>query len=179
MGITEVTQAQWEAVMSSSPSFFKGDDLPVEQVSWGDAVDFCRRASRLVGKRLRLPTEAEWEYACRAGSTTAYGGGGILHEMGWSSGTSGGKTHAVGQRQPNAWGLYDMHGNVAEWCNDWFGHYDRGEVIDPRGEREGTKRIVRGGSWDSPAPACRSASRTFYEPNERYYVIGFRCVLEQ
>jgi len=182
LGATEVTQGQWEAVMGSNPSRFKGRDLPVEQVSWEDAMSFCRKlterersAGRLtVGYEYTLPTEAQWEYACRAGSTGAYAGD--LDSMGWCRENSGSKTHAVGTKRANGWGLYDMHGNVWEWCSDWYRAYPSGYVVDPTGASSGTLRILRGGSWRNDASGCRSADRGRYVPGLRAFFLGFRLV---
>ena len=171
MGKYEVTQAQWVRVMHSNPLEFKGDALPVEQVSWDDCQSFCSQAG------LRLPTEAEWEYACRAGSTGAYGGSGKLDEVGWFYDNSGRTTHAVGQKKPNGWGLYDMHGNVWEWCSDWYGAYPTGDATDPTGAATGSGRVLRGGSWGSDARYCRSADRGWGEPGYRGGRLGFRVVL--
>jgi len=159
MSKTEVTQAQWKSVMENNPSYFKGDDLPVESVSWDDCQKFCQKTG------LQLPTEAQWEYACRAGSTGKYAGTGNLDEMGWYSGNSGQKTHPVGTKQPNAWGLYDMHGNVWEWCADWYGDYPSGAVTDPEGSSSGSARVERGGCWYSTAGDCSSSNRNFNFPS--------------
>ena len=178
---TQTTQAQWQAVMGSNPSDFKGVDLPVEQVSW---LDICGDESasggflgelnrRLpAGGRFHLPTEAQWEYACRAGTTGAYAGD--LDEMGWYDDNSDGQTHPVGQKKPNAWGLHDMHGNVWEWCADWFGDYDMGEMNDPSGPASGSYRVIRGGLWYSVAYSCRVAFRYGYSPTYGGNRIGFR-----
>lgn len=170
MGKTEVTQAQWKSVMGNNPSRAKGDDLPVEVVSWKDCQEFCEKTG------LQLPTEAQWEYACRAGSTGPYAETGELDEMGWYEENSGGKTHPVGMKQPNAWGLYDMYGNVMEWCQDWYGDYPNGAVTDPRGASSSWSRIARGGSWDLPASYCASAHRGRYDPSNADYDRGFRLV---
>ena len=185
LGQTEVTQAQWSAVMGSSPSHFKGDNLPVEQVSWNDAVEFCRKltemeraAGRLPeGYAYTLPTEAQWEYSCRAGTTGDYAGN--LDSVGWYSSNSGNTTHLVGQKQANAWGLHDMHGNVWEWCADWKGDYPGGGVTDPTGPPSGTYRVFRGGGWGFPAVYCRSACRGWFDPgsSDRGHVFGFRLAL--
>jgi len=180
LGATEVTQAQWESVMGSNPSKFKGRDLPVEQVSWEDAMSFCakltaseRAAGRLAsGDEYTLPSEAQWEYACRAGTTGAYAGD--LDSMGWYDKNSGNKTHAVGTKRANAWGLYDMHGNVWEWCSDWYGSYPSGSVVDPAGARSGTLRVLRGGCWRFNASYCRSANRGWDSPGDRGGNLGFR-----
>ncbi len=178
IGKYEVTQAQWRAVMGSNPSGFKGDNLPVENVSWNDAKEFCRRLSQMTGKEYRLPTEAEWEYACRAKTTGAYAGD--LDAMAWYDKNSGGKTHPVGQKQPNAFGLYDMHGNVWEWCeDDWHNSYD-GAPNDGRAwvdiSARGSFRVSRGGGWYFNAVYCRSAGRDGYAPGNRYGTLGFRLL---
>ena len=184
MGVHEVTQAQYEQVMGSNPSGFKGADNPVERVTWDDAVEFCRRLSELpaekkAGNVYRLPTEAEWEYACRAGTTTKYSFGDDESELGdtaWYAENSGGKTHPVGSKLPNAWGLYDMHGNVYEWCQDWYGDYPSGSVTDPSGATSSSLRVLRGGGWDGTAGDCRSARRGRILPSFRSDGLGFRVV---
>ena len=163
MGKYEVTQAQWQAVMGDNPSHFTdcGSNCPVEQVSWNDAQKFIQRLNQMNdGYTYRLPSEAEWEYACRAGTTGDYAGN--LNEMAWYSENSGRRTHAVGQKQLNAWGLADMHGNVWEWCQDWYhetyyGAPSDGSVWLSGGEQK--SRVLRGGSWDFNASSLRSASR--------------------
>jgi formylglycine-generating enzyme required for sulfatase activity len=199
LGKYEVTQAQWQRVMGSNPSRFKGSDRPVEHVSWDDCQAFCEKLCRLGGLpsgSFRLPTEAEWEYACRARTTGAYAGTGNLDEMGWHAGAgmeskeskpeavagkademgwyTGETTRPVGLKQPNAWGLHDMHGNVWEWCQDWYDNYSDGPATDPTGPLSWNKRVVRGGSWGSPASSCRSAYRFRYLPGFRYCLVGFR-----
>ena len=170
LGATEVTQGQYRAVTGQSPSYFKGsDDLPVEQVSWNDAIAFCDKLSELEkgslgGARYRLPTEAEWEYACRGGSTTRYSFGddaARLGEFAWYNGNSDGKTHPVGQKRPNAWGLYDMHGNVWEWCQDGYekDYYGHSPDADPLGPSQASARVIRGGGWRFFPQHARSASR--------------------
>ena len=189
MHTTEVTQGQWKAVMGSNPSRFQncGDDCPVEQVSWNEVQEFVRKLNqREGGGTYRLPTEAEWEYAARAGSTTAFANGGIselkggydanLDAMGWYFGNSNKKMHPVAQKQPNAWGLYDMHGNVWEWCQDWYGVYPSGAVTDPTGPSSGSRRVYRGGSWNFYAKDCRSASRYRWVPSLRLSYLGFRLL---
>ena len=146
MATTAVTQAQWSAVMGSNPSKFHGDNRPVETVSWNDAVAFCEKLSAKEGKHFRLPTEAEWEYACRAGTQTAFGGTNNLDEMGWHKDNSNDQTHPVAQKKPNAWGLYDMQGNVHQWCSDGYGPYG-GDAVDPKGANDARTRVVRGGAW--------------------------------
>jgi formylglycine-generating enzyme required for sulfatase activity len=161
---TEVTQKQWKSVMGNNPSINLGDDFPVEQVSWEDAQMFCLKAG------LRLPTEAQWEYACRAGTERAYAGSRKLDEMGWNDG----KVHFVGKKKPNAWGLYDMHGNVSEWCADWYGEYPSGAVTDPKGAASGRERVCRGGGYHSTEGHCRSAYRESFGPSSRFSDLGFR-----
>ena len=179
----ECTQSQWEAVMGNNPSYFKGADRPVEQVSWDEAVEFCRKLTQLhqdagvmpQGWAWRLPTEAEWEYAARAG--TAGPRHGELDAIAWHDGNSGGKTHPVKQKAANAWGLYDMIGNVWEWCSDSYGGYPTGAVEDPTGPNSGSYRVNRGGSWCFDAGCCRSAGRVRLEPGRRNGDLGFRPVL--
>ncbi|MBF0529232.1 MAG: formylglycine-generating enzyme family protein [Deltaproteobacteria bacterium] len=185
MQTTEVTQGQWKAVMGSNPSKFVdcGDDCPVEQVSWNDVQEFIRGLnSKEGGGRYRLPTEAEWEYAARAGSRTAFYFGesaADLVEHSWHDRNSGDKTHRVGTKRPNAWGLYDMYGNVWEWCQDWYGNYPSKPVTDPQGSSNGAFRVYRGGSWDLGQRSCRSAGRGRHEPGYRSYFHGFRLVRVQ
>jgi len=180
MGVTEVTQAQYQAVMGTNPSNFKGETNPVETVSWNDATEFCKKLSEQTRRAVRLPTEAEWEYACRAGTATAFSFGdadSTLGDYAWYTSNSGSTTHPVGQKKPNAWGLYDMHGNVWEWCADWYGDYPKGAVTDPQGPASGTARVLRGGSWGSAPATCRSAHRFYLTPAYRYYYCGFRVVV--
>jgi formylglycine-generating enzyme required for sulfatase activity len=185
LGVYEVTQEQYERVMGSNPSAFQGARNPVEQVSWYDAVEFCHKLSefpeeKAAGRVYRLPTEAEWEYACRAGSTTNYCFGGEesqLDQYAWYAKNSNSSTHPVGEKKPNAWGLYDMHGNVWEWCSDWAEVYPKGVVADPVGPREGSLRVYRGGSWRAEAAHCRSANRRGLTPTGRGKGRGFRVAL--
>jgi formylglycine-generating enzyme required for sulfatase activity len=192
LGVYEVTQAQYEKVMDKNPSHFQGAkvgnenaDLPVENVSWDDAVEFCKKLSDLpeekkAGREYRLPTEAEWVYACRAGSKTAYSFDdeeGLLPEYCWFKRNSSRRTHTVGLLQQNAWGLYDMHGNVWEWCSDWYGEYPDGTVIDPTGPKGGVYRVSRGGSWINVAALCRSALRNWDKPSFRNDYDSFRVAL--
>ncbi len=181
MQTTEVTQGQWRSVMGTNPSNFKncGATCPVENVSWNDAKAFIRKLNVKEGTdKYRLPTEAEWEYACRAGSDTNYANDNSLDMMGWSDKNSGGKTHSVGQKKANSWGLYDMHGNVWEWCEDLKGNYPSGNVTDPVGPSTGSFRVSsRGGSWHDSAWSCRSANRYDFSPGNRHYNLGFRLVL--
>ncbi len=180
MQTTEVTQGQWQAVMGSNPSNFSscGDDCPVERVSWDEAQEFIRRLNQTEGTdKYRLPTEAEWEYACRAGSTTRWSFGDDENRLGdyaWYGDNSDQKTHPVARKKPNAWGLYDMHGNVWEWCSDWYGDYPSGSVTDPASPSSGSYRVNRGGSWGYYARRCRSAYRDRFDPGFRGSILGFR-----
>jgi len=194
LSVYEITQAQYEKVMGSNPSLMKGDDSrPVEQVSWLDAAAFCNKLSELAGlmpcydirnrscifsrNGFRLPTEAEWEYACRAGTDTKYYTGNSESDLelaGWYRANSQGTTHPVGQKKPNAWGLYDMHGNVWEWCNDWLGNYADCRNENPRGPNIGYSRVLRGGGWHYPAVGCCSAYRQRAKPEYRLSAVGFR-----
>jgi formylglycine-generating enzyme required for sulfatase activity len=216
LGQTPVTQAQWQAVMGTSPSEFKGNpNRPVEQVSWYDAIEFCNQLTAMANEadaRLgltpcyqiseiqrrggqdgsirsakveliegangyRLPTEAEWEYACRAGTTTAYSFGddkSMLAKHAWFDENSGESTHPVATKRSNAWGLFDMHGNVFEWCWDWYGKYQRGAVTDPQGPRSGTSRVLRGGSWDFNSNYGRASFRVVFNPGDVSDFFGFR-----
>ncbi|MBE0536522.1 MAG: formylglycine-generating enzyme family protein [Phycisphaerae bacterium] len=181
MGIHEVTQAQCQAVMGSNPSHLKGNDLPVECVSWNDAMEFCRRLSEQTGLTFGLPTEAQWEYACRAGATTTYcfsGNAAQLKDYAWYLDDSGRKTHPVGQKRPNAFGLYDMHGNVLEWCLDSYkDRYTRLPNRDPQYEQQGATHVLRGGSYDLTEGHCRSAYRDSQNPVVAYLSSGFRVVV--
>ena len=180
IGKYEVTQALWQAVMGSNPSYFKGDDLPVEQVSWNDCQDFISKLNAMTGKRFRLPSEAEWEYAARGGKKSRgyqYSGSNTLGDVAWYEGNSGSKTHAVGTKQPNELGIYDMTGNVYEWCQDWYGSYSSSPQTNPIGAVSGSRRVRRGGGWCSSASYCRSSYRYNCAPDGRYVDIGFRLVL--
>jgi len=188
LGRTEVTQGQWKAVMGTTPwkgySFVKeGGDYPAVYASWEDAVEFCRKLSAKEGVEYRLPTEAEWEYACRAGTTTVYSFGddeSQLGEYAWieenTQYAGEGYDHIVGQKKPNPWGLYDMHGNVFEWCQDWYGEYPSDDVTDPVGPDSGSYRVSRGGGWFSSAVYCRSAVRLWITPSGRDFSLGFRVL---
>ncbi|MFL6274196.1 MAG: formylglycine-generating enzyme family protein [Blastocatellia bacterium] len=173
----EITQAQWEAVMGNNPSYFKGGNRPVEQVSWYDAQEFIERLNALDdGYAYRLPTEAEWEYACRAGSKGDYAGN--LEAMAWVDSNSENMTHPVGTKQANAWGLYDMYGNVFEWCQDWYDqdYYTQSSDVNPLGPASGSFRVKRGGGWMFPAGFARSAARDLFAPAYRFNYVGFRLV---
>jgi formylglycine-generating enzyme required for sulfatase activity len=218
LGVYEVTQAQYQAVMGYNPSLRSAggrgkkrvagrstEKHPVEHVSWLDAVKFCNKLGEMEGRAAfyeiegggvgvadwnrtgyRLPTEAEWEYACRANapSVTRYSYGNDVARLGdvaWYDGSSGGKTHPVGEKRPNNFGLFDMHGNVREWCADWYGwnHYTQSREDDPRGLDGGSYRAYRGGGWHSPPDQARSAARNGHKPHESYEDLGFRLVLVQ
>jgi formylglycine-generating enzyme required for sulfatase activity len=188
----ETTQKEYKRVMGINPSFFKEDTrCPVEQVSWSDAMDYCgkltlsKRASGhwSVGYEYRLPTEAEWEYCCRAGTETRFNYGEDLNytsleQFAWHAGNSGKATHPVGLKKPNAWGLYDMHGNVAEWCLDWYAEsLSGGSVTDPQGPDTGLRHVNRGGGWINHASYCRSADRFYIWSMGSMNGVGFRSVL--
>lgn len=185
LGKTEITQAQYEAFIGSNPSRFLevGKNAPVDRVSWLGATEFCRKlterersAGRLPeGYRYTLPTEAQWEYAYRAGTTDDYPG--FPEAMGWFDHNSGETTHPVAQKEPNAWGFYDMAGNILEWCSDWFGDYPHGVRTDPAGPDSGHFRIARGGSWRMPIHVARSAARSGGSPGRVDYTLGFRLAL--
>ncbi len=185
LGRYEVTQGQYEEVMGNNPSEFKGAKNPVETVSWEDAVSFCNKLSELpeekaAGRAYRLPTDAEWEYACRATSTTAYCFGDSSESLGeyaWFDEARPRKRHGVGEKKANKWGLYDMHGNVGEWTQDWFDEGPFEEITDPTGPKEGSFRVIRGGSSMSPSVYCRSAYRERCEPSNSACIIGFRVAM--
>ena len=178
----EVTQALWQAVMGKKPSKFKGDNLPVEQVSWDDCQKFINKLNRITGKKFRLPTEAEWEYAARGGKKSRgyqYSGSNNLSDVAWYLDNSGEKTHAVGSKQANELGIYDMSGNVWEWCQDWYGEYNSSSQVNPIGANSGPYRVYRGASWSKAARLCRSSCRDCYMPSYRDFNIGLRLVLSE
>jgi formylglycine-generating enzyme required for sulfatase activity len=197
MGVYEVTQEQYEQIMGKNPSILKGAQNPVEYVSWDEAVEFCKKLSQKTGKTVQLPTEAQWEYACRAGSKTRFGFGDKgedlckyencynkpnMNVFPWlddKSHTDGfDKTAPVGSLKPNDWGLYDMHGNVCEWCSDWYGDsYANAKNQDPTGPDSGRLRVHRGGSWRDYPSNCRSADRGWSFPVSLGYNLGFRVVV--
>jgi formylglycine-generating enzyme required for sulfatase activity len=199
MGKYEVTQREWTEIMGSNPSNFMGDDLPVEMVSWHDAIEYCNKRSLREGltpayrgsgnsvacdlsaSGYRLPTEAEWEYAATGGAngaylTYSYSGSNSVDGVGWYENNSSGWTHPVGTIQPNDLGIYDMSGNVWEWCWDWYGNYPSGSQTDPIGPASGLSRVLRGGSWNSSAQGLRSANRDYGTPTNRFSFSGFRLV---
>lgn len=177
MGQTQVTQSQWQAVMGNNPSAFKGETRPVEWVSWHDAQEFVSKINANFalpdGMQMTLPTEAQWEYACRGGETGPYSGG-TPDEVAWTLENSADETHPVGTKKANAWGLYDMHGNVREWCADWY-EWGIAGGIDPQGASSGTFRVLRGGSWLNFANYCRAARRNADNPAYRGYYVGVRA----
>lgn len=188
LGTFEVTQEQWQAVMGYNPAIFSAlpssGRRPVESVSWKECQDFIAELNRLGQGTFRLPTEAEWEYACRAGSQTAYYWGEDMAANGqsdyaWANSRSMAMTQPAGQKKPNAWGLYDMAGNVWEWCSDWYGPYPSEKVTDPKGPASGKMKVFRGGSWYDFFESHRSANRHKHAPDEKYTAIGFRLVLEK
>ncbi len=173
-----VTQALWQVIMGNNPSHFKGENHPVENISWENTQEFIKIFNeRVQEERYRLPTEAEWEYACRSGSRGAYCFGdneSLLREYAWYGENSNSQTHSVGKKKPNAWGLYDMHGNVCEWCHDWYDDYPQGSITDPVGPSSDIYRVFRGGSWIIDAGSCRSANRYRFDPGSRRNYLGFR-----
>ena len=180
IGKFEVTQELYQAVMGTNPSCWKEYNRPVENVSWNDAMEFCAELSRLTGRQFTLPTEAEWEYAARGGkkSTSAkYSGSSSVNNVAWYDGNSGSQTHPVGKLRPNELGIYDMSGNVWEWCYDWYGSYSSASQTDPMGPSSGSYRVLRGGSWGNNAGCCRVSNRGNLSPDRRIYRNGFRVVL--
>jgi formylglycine-generating enzyme required for sulfatase activity len=184
MGVTEVTQLQYGRIVGRNPSKFKGPELPVERVSWNAASLYCAGITRLTGRGVRLPSEAQWEYACRAGSKTRFCFGDAEKDFaahGWSKTNSGAKTHPVGRKKPNAFGLYDMHGNVWEWCRDWYDEkfYAAAKDVDPEQTKGSKYRVLRGGSWSSNLSKSRAASRYKFSPDNSFvHRIGFRVVID-
>jgi formylglycine-generating enzyme required for sulfatase activity len=178
MGKYEVTQAQWEAVMGTNPSQFKGNsNRPVEEVSWKDVQEFVKRLNEQEGWEVcHLLTEAQWEYAARAGTKTEWYDN-DLDAIAWYRENSGGETHEVGQKRPNAWGLYDMLGNVWEWVQDWYDedYYQYSPPVDPQGPDAGAHRVSRGGGWNNDAQNVRAAYRYSSLPGNRHVTLGFRC----
>jgi formylglycine-generating enzyme required for sulfatase activity len=182
IGKYELTQAQYEKVMGVNPSRSKGDNLPVHNVAWKDADEFCRKLSKQVGRAVQLPTEAQWEYACRAGTTTAYHSGNTIADLdkaGWHAGNSGGKLHPGGEKMPNAWGVYDMHGNIREFVRDLYSTDPLEDSIDPTGPKNGdpNNHVVRGGAYTANAALvlnCRAATR---KPTENLAITGFRVIV--
>ena len=182
MGKYEVTQALWEAVMGSNPSYFKGDNLPVEKVSWNDCQEFISKLNSLTGRKFRLPTEAEWEYAARGGKKRRgyqYSGSSNITDVAWYDGNSGSKPHPVGTKQANELGIYDMSGNVHEWCSDWYGSYSSSSQTNPTGADSGSFRVFRGGGWGIYARGCRLSYRYIFTPDDRRSYLGLRLALSE
>ncbi len=177
----EVRQKKWMKLMGNNPSYFKGDDLPVECVNWNDVQIYIRKLNKKTGRKYRLPTEAEWEYAARGGNMSKsykFSGGNNLDEVAWYFSNSENKTHPVGTKEPNELGLYDMSGNVWDWCSDWYDndYYKYSPERNPKGAIGGSKRSLRGGSWDYSDYSCGSSVRGYSNPDVRYSVIGFRII---
>lgn len=187
IGIHEVTQKQYEAVMGTNPSQHKGPDNPVDSIGWNDAVEFCQKLSAMLAEKAagniyRLPTEAEWEYACRAGTSTKFCFGddeSQLVDDAWFKKTARSTSHPVGQKEPNLWGIYDMHGSVYEWCQDYYAPYQAGPVTDPRGGETGSHRVLRGGGFTNISSYCRSAERSYVTVETIRHSYGFRVVRER
>ena len=182
MGKYEVTQALWEAVMGSNPSYFKGDNLPVEKVSWNDCQEFISKLNSLTGRKFRLPTEAEWEYAARGGKKRRgyqYSGSSNITDVAWYDGNSGSKPHPVGTKQANELGIYDVSGNVYEWCLDWYGSYSSSSQTNPTGADSGSFRVFRGGGWGIYARGCRLSYRYIFTPDDRRSYLGLRLALSE
>ena len=182
IGETEVTQALWKAVMGSNPSSFKGDNRPVETVSWDDCQDFINQLNQLTNRKFRLPTEAEWEFAARGGNKsnhTQYSGSSNLDDVAWNDGNSGGKTHPVKTKRANELGIYDMSGNVYEWCQDYYGNYSSTAEDNHKGPESGASRVFRGGGWNNRARGCRSSCRSGSTPGNRSYYLGLRLVFSE
>ncbi len=181
IGETEVTQELWQAVMGSNPSYFTGNlQRPVERVSWNDCQEFIKKLNQLTGKTFRLPTEAEWEYAARGGSQSRgykYAGSNTIGDVAWYTSNSSSTSHPVKQKQPNELGLYDMSGNVWEWCQDWYGSYSSSSQTNPAGPSSGSYRVYRGGGWNFNARNCRVSNRGSYTPSISYSYLGLRLAL--
>lgn len=176
IGRYEVTQEEWQAVMGSNPAEFRGSKRPVENVSWNDCQEFIRKLNAMTGKQFRLPSEAEWEYAARGGNRSRgykYAGSNDLSSVAWHDDNSGGQTHEVGSKQPNELGLFDISGNVWEWCQDWYGGYSSSSQTNPTGPSSGSIRVFRGGCWGGNARLCRVSDRSSF-PDHRSYNLGLR-----
>ena len=180
IGETEVTQELWRAVMGKNPSYFNGTNLPVEEVSWNDCQKFIQKLNKITGQNFRMPTEAEWEYAARGGKGSKgykYSGSDNINDVAWYRDNSSNNTHAVKTKQPNELGIYDMSGNVWEWCNDWYGSYNSNAQTNPAGPTSGSGRVRRGGSWGDGAGRCRVSDRGYNSPGYRYDFLGLRLAL--
>ena len=176
MGTTEITQEQWEAVMGSNPSKHVGKDLPVENISWTDIQVFIDKLHTATGKTFRLPSEAQWEYACRAGTKTPLSGD--MDLVSWNIENSGRKSHPVATKEPNPWGLYDMHGNILEFCSDWFTEDISELTEDPKGPSSGIKRVMKGGGFTGRTRHLRAADRQPVDPNIGDFYMGFRLTMD-
>jgi formylglycine-generating enzyme required for sulfatase activity len=191
IGKYEVTQAQWQAIMGTtirqqrdkdgkdSPLYGEGDSYPMYYVSWNEVQEFIKKLNAATGKQYRLPTEAEWEYAARGGNKSngyKYSGSNTFEDVAWYGSNSGRETHPVGTKQPNELGIYDMSGNVWEWCNDWYGSYSSSSQRDPAGASSGSYRVIRGGGWYISAQGCRTSIRLYYSSDDRNVALGFRLV---
>lgn len=182
IGKYEVTQEEWFLIMGNNPSENKGNKLPVENVDWYDCHEFIEKLNEMTGKDFRLPTEAEWEYAARGGNRSQwnkYSGSNQLGDIAWFIDNSREVTHNVGLKRPNELGLYDMSGNVWEWCEDWYGEYEKDNPLTPTGSVYGSNRVIRGGGWESRSANCRTAARRAIDPQYYSENIGFRLVLEE
>ena len=186
IGKYEVTQALWQAVMGSNPSKYKGDNLPVEMVSWNDCKEFISKLNSMTGRKFRLPTEAEWEYAARGGKKSRgyqYSGSNNISDVAWYSGNCGNisviNTHPVGKKQANELGIYDMTGNVWEWCQDMYGYYSLSTQKNPTGSTGGNKRVTRGGSWFNTRESCRTSDRVDSSPDRHFEGLGLRLALSE
>lgn len=182
IGETEVTQELWQVVMGSNPACRKGKGKPVECVSWNDCQTFISKLNSLTSKNFRLPTEAEWEFACRGGVNSQgykYGGSNILDNVAWYKDNSVSDTHEVARKSPNELGIYDMSGNVYEWCSDWYGPYSNTHQANPKGINSGSKRVIRGGSWFGGERQCSSLVRDDYTPDRSDYYIGLRLAISE
>ena len=177
LGKYEVTQEQWLSVMKEERAKFQGEGLPQDSVSWDDCNQFIHRVNEYIGGGARLPTEAEWEYACRAGSDTPFSGGLTVEDVAWYAANSTGLPHKVGSKAPNAWGFYDMHGNLLEWCSDWYYKLFPTAVVDPKGSVIGSFKVLKGGCWFFFARDCRSAYRLKRDPEIRNCLYGFRLAM--
>ncbi len=180
IGKYEVTQDLWEAVMGSNPSYFKGARRPVEQISWDDCQTFINKLNELTGQNFRLPTEAEWEFAARGGNSSRgykYSGSNSIDAVAWYEKNGGDQPHDVGTKSPNELGVYDMSGNVWEWCSEWYGEYSSASQTNPKGPVGGSHRVSRGGSWGYGARDCRVSRRDYYTPDSRGSSLGFRLCL--
>lgn len=180
IGETEVTQALWQAVMGNNPSYFKGENLPVESISYEDIQGFIAKLNQKTGKKFRFPTEAEWEFAARGGNKSEgfkYSGSNNANNVAWYDGNCNYKPHMVKTKQANELGLYDMSGNVYEWCSDWYGDYSSSSQTNPSGANSGSRRVLRGGSWSHSARSCRVSNRYYYYPSDGGCINGFRLAL--